>query len=54
MSLSNLIKRAAKSQYFRRLVVRAIEDALVLLLMGACIWVICRLAGEILGKMGVG
>ena len=54
MSLSNLIKRAAKSQYFRRLVARAIEDALVLLLMGACIYTICRLAGEILQKLGVG
>lgn len=54
MSLSNLIKRAAKSQYFRRLIVRAIEDALVLLLMGACIWVIAYLLSEILQKMGVG
>ena len=54
MSLSDFIKRSGKSQYFRRLIVRAIEDALMLLLMGACIWTICRLAGEILGRLGVG
>lgn len=54
MPLSQFIRRAAKSQYFRALVVRAIEDAIVLFLMGVGIWAICWLAGEILQKMGVG
>jgi len=38
---------------WRDLVVRAIEDAVVLLMMGACGWAICWLASEILGKLGV-
>lgn len=31
-----------------------IEDAVALYVMGAGIWVICRLVGEIFGKLGVG
>ena len=38
----------------RDLIVRAIEDGIVLFLMGACCWSICYLASEILTKMGVG
>ena len=40
--------------YFRRLVVRAIEDALVLLLMGAAIWSLCFVVGGALNLLGVG
>ena len=54
MSLSNFIKRAAKSQYFRQLVVRAIEDAIVLFMLGVGIWTVCTVAGGILRLMGVG
>lgn len=53
MSLSNFIKRAAKSQYVRQLVVRAIEDAIILVLGGAAIWVICTVVGGIFRALGV-
>jgi len=55
MSLSNFITRCRESKaYFRGLVVRAIEDAIILFVMGACILVICTLVGGILRAMGVG
>lgn len=53
MSFIQSITKLSRRQV-RELIVRAIEDALVLFLMGACIWTICTLAGEILQKMGVG
>lgn len=53
MSFLYLITNMSRRQV-RDLIVRAIEDALVLLIIGACIWTICTLAGEILAKMGVG
>ena len=53
MSFLYLITNMSRRQV-RDLVVRAIEDALVLLLMGACIWTICTLAGGILRMLGVG
>ncbi len=53
MSLTQFIKRAAKSQYFRQLVVRAIEDAVVLFMLGIGIWALCAFAEAVLGSMGV-
>ena len=38
----------------RDLIVRLIEDAIMLYLMFACGWTICWLVGEILTKLGVG
>lgn len=37
----------------RDLIVRLIEDAIMLYLMFACCWSICWLVGEIFEKMGV-
>lgn len=54
MSLTQFIKRAAKSQYFRRLVVRAIEDAIILFLGGVAIWAICWVITGIFKVLGVG
>lgn len=52
MSFIQSITKMSRRQV-RDLIVRAIEDALVLLLMGACIWTILTLAGGILRMMGV-
>lgn len=38
---------------FRRLVVRAIEDALFLLFLVVCIWLVCTVAGAALLMLGV-
>lgn len=54
MSLTQFIKRAAKSQYFRWLVVRAIEDAIILFLGGVAIWAICWVITGIFKVLGVG
>lgn len=40
--------------YYRRLIVRAIEDGLVLILMGAAIWSLCYVLGGIFDALGVG
>jgi hypothetical protein len=53
MSLSNFIRNVTKSQYFRRLVVRAIEDACILLMLGVTIWAICWVVGGIFRILGV-
>ena len=42
----------SKRRKRRDLIVRVIEDAIVLYLMFVCVWVICWLVGEILTKMG--
>jgi hypothetical protein len=39
--------------YVRGLIVRVIEDAVVLLLMGAFCWRICHVVGGIFDKLGV-
>lgn len=44
---------AANRAYFRGLIVRAIEDALVLLLLGAAIWSVCHVVGGIFAALGV-
>ena len=54
MSLSKLIKNAAKSQYFRALIVRAIEDAVVLFCIGVGIAVVCVVVGGVFRLLGVG
>ncbi len=54
MSLSNFIKRAAKSQYFRQLIVRAIEDAVILFMLGVGVATVCVIVGGLLRLMGVG
>ena len=54
MSLTQFIRRAAKSQYFRALVVRAIEDACILMMLGVGIWTVCAVAGAALKWLGVG
>ena len=54
MSLSQFIRRAAKSQYFRQLVVRAIEDAIVLLVLCIGIWLVCAAVGVVFRLLGVG
>lgn len=53
MSLTNFIRNTTKSQYFRRLVVRAIEDAIVLFLIFLAVWAVCAFASAVLGSMGV-
>lgn len=39
---------------FRRLVVRAIEDAAFLLFLCVCIWLVCSGVGVLFTLMGVG
>lgn len=53
MSLSNFIRNAAKSQYFRQLVVRAIEDFIILFMLGAAIWAVCWVFTGIFRLLGV-
>lgn len=53
MSLSNFIRRAAKSQYFRQLIVRAIEDFIILFMLGVGIAVVCTVVGGIFRLLGV-
>ena len=38
---------------FRRLVVRAIEDACLLLFMTVCIWLVCTGVGLVFNLLGV-
>ena len=44
----------ADKAYYRGLIVRAIEDAVVWIVMSAAIWTICHLVGGILRALGVG
>jgi len=54
MSLTQFIKRAVRSQYFRGLVVRAVEDACILLMLGVGIWLVCTVVGGVFRLLGVG
>lgn len=54
MLLSNVIKNLSRSQYFRRLVVRAIEDFIIVFLIYAAIWSVCYVVGGIFNLLGVG
>ena len=54
MSLSNFITKCRNSKaYFRGLIVRAIEDAVVLLIGCVAIWAICWLVTGIFRALGV-
>ena len=54
MPLSNFITRITKSKaYFRRLVVRAIEDGIILFGICVAIAVVCYVCGSLLSMMGV-
>lgn len=41
-------------RYWRGLIVRAIEDFIVLFIGGAAVWAVCRLVGDIFQALGVG
>jgi len=54
MSLLNVITKCRASKaYFRGLVVRAIEDAIILFLGGAAIWSLCWVITGIFKALGV-
>lgn len=55
MPLIQLITNSLKSKvYFRRLVVRAIEDACFVVFLVASIWLICTFVGGVFSILGVG
>lgn len=55
MSVSEFITKCRESkQYYRGLIVRAIEDAIILFLIGVGIWAICWTVGGIFRLLGVG
>lgn len=53
MSFSNCIRNLMKNQYFRRLVVRAIEDFIVLFMLFAAIWSLAFVVSGALKILGV-
>jgi len=54
MSLQYFIKHCRESKaYFRGLVVRAIEDACILLMLGVAVWAVCTVVGWIFRALGV-
>lgn len=53
MSLSNFIRRATKSQYFKTLIVRVIEDFIVLFVGMAAIWSLCHVVSGVFRLLGV-
>ena len=53
MSFSNFIRRLTKSQYFRKLVVRAIEDGIILFGINLGIAGVCAICSLALRWMGV-
>ena len=54
MPLTQFIKNAVKSQYFRRVVVRAIEDFIIIFVGAAALWSLCHVVSGILRALGVG
>ena len=55
MSLSNFITKCRDSKaYFRVLIVRAIEDAIILFIGGVAIWALCWVITGIFRVLGVG
>lgn len=54
MPLTQFIKNAVKSQYFRRTVVRAIEDFIILFVGAAAIWSLCHVVSGVFKMLGVG
>ena len=54
MSLSDFIRNCRESKaYFRGLIVRAIEDACILLMLGVGIWLVCTVVGGVFRLLGV-
>ena len=54
MSLSKFIRNCRESKaYFRGMVIRAIEDAILVFCLGLMIWALCAFAEAVLGSMGV-
>ena len=54
MSFQYFIKQCRESKaYFRALIVRAIEDAVMLFIIGVGIWAVCAVVGCIFRLMGV-
>ena len=54
MLLSDFITKCAKNKtYFRGLVVRAIEDAIMLLIGVIGIWLVCTVVGGVFRLLGV-
>ena len=54
MLLTDFITKCRDSKaYFRGLIVRAIEDAIVLFFVGVLIWAICILVGGVFRALGV-
>ena len=54
MLLSDFITKCAKNKvYFRNLIVRAIEDFIVLFIGGVAIWAICWVVTGIFRLLGV-
>ncbi len=54
MLLTDFITKCRESKpYFRGLVVRAIEDAIILFIGGVAIWAICVIVGGIFRALGV-
>ena len=55
MSLSDFIRNCRESKaYFRGLIVRAIEDAVMLFIIGVGIWAVCAVVGYVFKLLGVG
>ena len=53
MSLGNFIRNMAKSQYFRQLIVRAVEDFIILFIGFAAIWSLCHVVSGVFRLLGV-
>ena len=54
MSLSQFTTKCRESKsYFRGLVVRAIEDAIILFIGGVAIWSLCWVVSGVLKMLGV-
>ena len=53
MSLTKFIRNATKSQYWRRLIVRAVEDFIVLFVGFAALWSLCHVVSGVFRLLGV-
>ena len=53
MPLHYLIRRATRSQQFRVLIVRAVEGAIVMFMIGVGICAVCVVVGWLLRLLGV-
>lgn len=53
MPTKDFITRLYHSQYFRNLIVRAIEDGIILFLLFAAVWSLAHVVGGIFRILGV-